>query len=81
MISFERNQRKLETLKLFQAIYPGWMRPEAYAWKIGKLPTRAAYSYLKKLCKFGLLECSKEPVRYRITERGRERLAWLQQQL
>jgi hypothetical protein len=80
MRSFEHNQRKLETLRIFQNVYPDWLRPEAYAWKIGKLPARAGYSYLKKLWGWGLLERSEKPVRYRITQRGQRRLMWLQTQ-
>lgn len=78
MESFRHNERKLETLRIFQTMYPDWVRPEAYAWKIGKLPARAAYSYLRNLWHWGLLERHGRPVRYRISPRGRERLAWLQ---
>jgi hypothetical protein len=55
------------------------IRPEAYAWKIRKLPATAAYSYLNKLHQWGLLWRQENPVRYRISQRGRERLAWLRE--
>ncbi len=74
---FGYNRRKLLTLEIFSKAYPGSIRPEVYAWKIGKLPARAAYSYLLRLHHWGLLWRRENPVRYRITQRGRERLAWL----
>jgi hypothetical protein len=74
-MEFGYNQRKLKTLEIFESA--GWLRPEAYAWKLGKFPARAAYSYLKGLWHWGLLIRRERPVRYRITQRGRERLAWL----
>jgi DNA-binding transcriptional regulator PaaX len=42
-------------------------------------PVRAAYSYLKRLHYFGLLErdtSSRKRVLYRISEKGRNRLLW-----
>ncbi len=78
-VVFRYNQRKRETLELFLRVYPDALRPEAYAWKIGKLPGRAAYSYLRNLSKWGLLWRRENPVRYRISQRGRERLAWLRE--
>ena len=71
------NELKRETLALFEAS-PEGLQPQAYAWQIGKLPARAAYSYLKRLWRWGLLVRRERPVRYRISQRGRDRLAWLQ---
>jgi hypothetical protein len=76
-LAFAYNARKLSTLEIFLKAYPNAIRPEAYASLIGKLPARAAYSYLKKLHQWGLLWRQENPVRYRISQRGRERLAWL----
>ena len=74
------NERKTQTLELFEQVFPRWLTPSEYAWKVRKLPVRSAYSYLKKLCEWGLLQRLSAPVRYRITERGRERLAWLRRE-
>ena len=74
------NELKRETLALFEAS-PGGLQPQIYAQRIGKLPGRAAYSYLKRLWRWGLLLRRESPVRYRISERGRDRLAWLRRQL
>ena len=71
------NERKTQTLNLFERAYPRWLTPSEYAWKTHKLPARSAYSYLQKLWKWGLLERLAAPIRYRITARGRERLAYL----
>jgi hypothetical protein len=73
--SFAYNERKFQTLLLFED--GSWLRPEAYAWKLGVHPARAAYSYLKGLWRWGLLIRREAPVCYRISERGRERLVWL----
>lgn len=74
---FGWNKRKLRTLEIFQEAFPEALRPEAYARRIGKFPARAAYSYLKRLERWGLLVSLGKPIRYRITDKGRRRLAWL----
>ncbi len=76
-VVFAYNERKKRTLEIFQRAYPDSIRPEAYAVKLGRYPTRAAYSYLLKLWQWGLLSRQTGPVRYRITQKGRRRLAWL----
>jgi hypothetical protein len=78
---FGYNERKLRTLEVFAKAYPDSIRPEAYAWNLGKLPARAAYTYLVKLWRWGLLSRQGNPVRYQITQRGRKRLAWLRREL
>ncbi len=58
----------------------GWVRPRAWAVLVGMFPTRAAYSYLKRLHRFGLLQRQRNAhglVLYRLSERGQARLAWL----
>jgi DNA-binding transcriptional regulator PaaX len=49
----------------------------------GFYPVRAAYSYLLRLHRFGLLErhSSALAVYYRLSERGKFRLAWLERLL
>jgi len=74
------NDLKRETLALFEAS-PEGLQPQAYARQIGKVPARAAYSYLKRAWRYGLLLRRERPVCYRISQRGRERLAWLRRQI
>ena len=71
------NARKLRTLDLFEAIYPEALTPAAYARQARFQPVRAAYSYLKRLESFGLLVKMLCPLRYKITAKGKARLAWL----
>lgn len=77
MVRYEFNQKKAATLRLFRQVYPGFLRPEACAWQIGRLPARAFYSYCKRLHDWGLLERKESPVRYRLSSRGFQRLKWL----
>ena len=45
-------------------------------------PVRAAYSYLLRLHRWGLLQRERDPrglIIYSLTERGRDRLDWLRQ--
>lgn len=74
---FRYNERKLRTLEIL-ASCPEGVRPEVYAWQIGKFPPRASYSYLAHLWRWGLLLRRERPVTYRLSARGRRRLAWLQ---
>jgi hypothetical protein len=73
----EYNKRKLLTLRFFERAFPDFVTPQAYAWQTECLPSRRAYTYLKGLWKWGLLERRVCPVYYRISPRGRSRLAWL----
>ena len=73
------NQLKKRALEIF-AGHGGWLSPREWAVLAGFYPVRAAYSYLLRLHRFGLLERSgnsKGLVLYRLSERGRERLRWL----
>ena len=61
----------------------GWVSPPAWAVLAGFYPVRAAYSYLKRLHKWRLLERSLDGrglLLYRLSMRGAERLAWLRNQ-
>jgi hypothetical protein len=62
------NERKRQGLAIFAE--RGWLNP----------PVRAAYSYLIRLHRFGLLERRQDLrglVLYRLSHRGLRRLAWL----
>lgn len=77
----KRNLLKLATLQLFEEHVT--LTPPAWAVRAEFYPIRAAYSYLKRLSRFGLLRRAhirRGRVTYEITRRGRERLQWLQQQ-
>ncbi len=79
-LAYGYNERKARTLALFAA-HPEGLRPQDYAWQIKKFPARAAYSYLARLWRWGLLLRRDAPVTYRLSARGRDRLAWLQRRL
>jgi hypothetical protein len=73
------NKLKKHTLEIFER-HGGWLTPPEWAVLAGFYPVRAAYSYLKRLYSFGLLERKEDIgacVLYRLSERGRRRLFWL----
>jgi hypothetical protein len=60
----------------------GWLSPPAWAVLTGYYPVRAAYTYIKRLWTWKLLERRLDRCGLlldRISERGRGRLAWLQE--
>jgi hypothetical protein len=72
------NARKRQTLELFER--RGWLNPAAWAVLAGFYPIRASYSYLGRLYKWALLSRRLDArglILYRLSERGRGRLAWL----
>jgi len=74
------NELKLQVLSLFAANQGDWLGPEEAAERLDFIPTRAAWTYLKRLWTFGLLERrsrGRGTLEYRITELGRSRLRWL----
>jgi len=74
------NQLKLKALDAFEE--RGWLSPPAWAILAGFYPVRAAYSYLKRLWRWHLLERMLDRrglLLYRISKRGQERLAWLRE--
>ena len=73
------NRLKRRALAVF-AQHEGWLDPPRWAIWAGFYPVRAAYSYLLRLHRFGLLIRSRSQyaVRYRLSARGRSRLAWLE---
>jgi hypothetical protein len=77
----EYNALKRHALAVFER--RGWLSPAAWA-AIAKVhPVRSAYSYLKHLHRWKLLERALDDrglLLYRLSARGAERLAWLRQQ-
>lgn len=72
------NFRKRQTLEIFSR--RGWLAPPAFAVLARFYPIRAAYTYLLRLHRFGLLRRAVDRggrLAYRISARGRRRLAWL----
>src|SRR2546430_4117650 len=76
------NKLKKHALEIFQR-HGGWLRPPEWAVLSGFYPTRAAYSYLLRLHRFGLLErrLFAGAVLYQLSHRGSLRLAWLERVL
>jgi hypothetical protein len=71
------NERKLLTLDYFASRQ--WVRPKVYAVALGIYPTRASYSYLKRLQRWGLLWRGRDitgHVVYHLSPRGAQRLIW-----
>lgn len=59
----------------------GWLSPPAWAVIASFYPIRAAYSYLKRLHHWKLLDRTLDRrglLLYRLNRRGADRLAWLQ---
>ncbi len=74
----EPNSLKIRTLAIFRE--HGWLNPPAWAVLAGVYPVRAAYTYLLRLHRFGLLRRRRGAsglVVYRISRRGERRLEWL----
>jgi len=72
------NRMKLRALAALED--RGWLSPPAWAVLAGYYPVRAAYTYLKRLWTWRLLERQLDRrglLLYRLSERGRARLAWL----
>jgi len=74
------NRLKIRTLDVF-AFAPGaWFRPGEVADRLGFVPRRSSWSYLKRLWRFGLLErrsLGSGTLKYKISEKGVARLLWL----
>lgn len=80
---FRRMARKYNALKRHAlGIFEnrGWLSPPAWAVLAGFYPVRAAYSYLRRLHRWNLLDRTLDGrglLLYRLSPRGGERLAWL----
>ncbi len=73
-----RNELKLKALGIFEN--RGWLNVPAWATLAGYYPIRSAYTVLKRFHRWHLLECRLDArglLLYRISDRGRARLAWL----
>jgi hypothetical protein len=72
------NSLKRRTLETFE--HRGWLSPPAWAVLATFYPVRAAYSYLKRLHRWKLLDRTLDArglILYRLNGRGAGRLAWL----
>jgi len=72
------NEMKVQALAAFDG--RGWLSPSDWAVLASYYPVRAAYTYLKKLWRWKLLERQLDRrglLIYRISERGQTRLEWL----
>ena len=72
------NLLKLRALEAFEN--RGMMNPPIWAVLVGFYPARAAYTYLLRLHRFGLLNRRQDDgglILYGISRRGKERLEWL----
>jgi hypothetical protein len=72
------NRLKIRALSAFED--HGWLSPPEWASETHFRPVRAAYSYLKRLHNWKLLDRGIDHRRrlyYRLSERGADRLAWL----
>lgn len=75
------NGLKRQGLAVFARYQHIWLTPPMWARLVGYRSTRSASSYLKRLQGFGLLlrrRSALGEVRYRISQRGRRRLVWLE---
>ena len=75
------NKLKRQTLSMFADA--DWLRPIDVAERLRFFPRRSAWSYLKRLWGFGLLDrrsIGKGTLEYRISDAGLARLRWLRAQ-
>ena len=77
------NKLKLQALSAFACANGEWLTPSAVAETLDFSPRRAAWTYFKRLWRFGLLErrfSGKGTLEYRISDGGTSRLRWLRSQ-
>ena len=75
------NVLKIRALGVFEN--RGWLSPPAWAVLATFYPVRAAYSYLKRLHRWKLLDRTLDRrglLLYRLSRRGLDRLDWLRRQ-
>jgi hypothetical protein len=75
------NVLKMRALGIFED--RGWLSPPAWAILASFYPVRAAYSYLKRLHRWKLLDRTLDRrglLLYRLSRRGMDRLDWLRSQ-
>ncbi len=73
------NRLKRRALEIFE--HDNWLTPRSWAVLAGFRPIRAAYTYLLRLHRFGLLDrnTARGVIAYHLSSRGRARLAWLKE--
>jgi DNA-binding IclR family transcriptional regulator len=74
------NKLKKKALAVFESADGEWLTPKEVAERLDFLPRRSAWTYLKRLWGFGLLErrsLGGGTLEYRISEGGAARLRWL----
>jgi DNA-binding PadR family transcriptional regulator len=73
------NEKKIAVLRAL--VKNGPMTPPEIAIRTGRYPARSMYSYLRRLAKWELVTRGRihqrGPMVYAITEKGKQRLAWL----
>jgi len=75
-----RYKLKLEALSAFAYANGEWLKPDLVAERLDFEPRRSAWTYFKRLWRFGPLErrsSGKGTLEYKISEGGEERLRWL----
>jgi hypothetical protein len=73
------NSLKLNVLRALQDAPHSWLTPVEVAHQIRFRPVRSMWSYLLHLHRWGLLLRRSEPyIEYCLSERGSQRLAWLE---
>jgi hypothetical protein len=74
------NKLKKKALAVFESADGVWLTPKEVAEQLDFLPRRSAWTYLKRLWRFGLLDrrsFGRGTLEYRINEGGFARLQWL----
>jgi DNA-binding IclR family transcriptional regulator len=74
------NKLKLEALSAFARANGEWLKPDLVAERLDFSPRRSAWTYFKRLWRFGLLErrsSGRGTLEYKISEGGAARLRWL----
>ena len=74
------NEMKLRALTTFEG--RGWLSVPAWAVLAGYYPLRAAYTYMKRLWRWELVDRQLDRrglLLYRLSERGQARLEWLRE--
>lgn len=77
------NSLKRRALQVFVS-HDRWLDPPTWARLAGFYPIRAAYTYLRRLHRYGLLNRGSDGrgrLLYRISLRGQQRLNWLRQEV
>jgi hypothetical protein len=79
-ISFKMGSNSLKIRVLRTLDGRGWLSAPMISALTGFRPVRAVYTYMDRLRRWGLVERRKPlggPIMWSISQRGRERLAWL----